>query len=303
LSLVRGLAILAAALLAARGPVATIATVALFQTGAWWLAWWGTHVEPFRVEVTHVDVVDPRLPNPGNALRIVQLSDLHVERLTARERALPALVRGLAPDLLVLTGDFLNTSYQRDAEAAADLAALLRELEAPLGVYAVWGTAHVDHPDILRPVLEGAGVEVLEDRGVAVRRDGRAQLWLMGVTPTWNPDADAETARELLTQAPAGTFSVLLYHLPDLMPAAAAMGVDLYLAGHTHGGQWRVPGFGALVTSSRYGKRYEAGAYREGDTRLYVSRGLGMEGFGTPRVRLFCRPEVVVLDLAGGDRG
>ena len=81
------------------------------------------------------------------------------------------------------------------------------------------------------------------------------------------------------------------------MPAVAHLGVDGYLAGHTHGGQWRVPGFGALVTSSRFGKRYEAGLYRERRTRLYVSRGLGMEGFGTPRARLFCPPEVVVLDL------
>ena len=83
------------------------------------------------------------------------------------------------------------------------------------------------------------------------------------------------------------------------MPQAAAEGVDLYLAGHTHGGQWRVPGFGALLTSSQYWKRYEAGAYREGDTQLYVSRGIGLEGFGTPRARFFCPPEVVSIALTG----
>ena len=95
---------------------------------------------------------------------------------------------------------------------------------------------------------------------------------------------------------------MLLYHTPDLMPQASDLGVDLYLAGHTHGGQWRLPGFGALLTSSIHWKRYESGLYREGDTRLYVSRGLGMEGFGTPRARFFCPPEVVEILLTGMDR-
>jgi hypothetical protein len=85
--------------------------------------------------------------------------------------------------------------------------------------------------------------------------------------------------------------------MPDLLPEAAALGIDLVLSGHTHGGQWRLPGFGALLTNSRYGKRYEAGHYVQAGTHLYVSRGLGMEGFGTPRARFFCPPEVVALTL------
>jgi predicted MPP superfamily phosphohydrolase len=85
------------------------------------------------------------------------------------------------------------------------------------------------------------------------------------------------------------------------MPQAAALGVDLYLAGHTHGGQWRLPLFGAILTSSKFWKRYEAGAYQEGSTHLYVSRGIGLEGFGTPRARFFCPPEVVLISLSGSD--
>ena len=88
--------------------------------------------------------------------------------------------------------------------------------------------------------------------------------------------------------------------MPDLLPEASALGVDLVLSGHTHGGQWRLPGFGALLTNSRYGKRYEAGHYRQGDTHLIVSRGLGMEGFGMPRARFFCPPEVVLMTLTAG---
>jgi predicted MPP superfamily phosphohydrolase len=87
-----------------------------------------------------------------------------------------------------------------------------------------------------------------------------------------------------------------------MMPVAADVGVDLYLAGHTHGGQLRLPFFGALVTASIYGKRYEMGAYREGNTLLYVSRGLGMEGKGAPRARFLCPPEIVLFTLVGDEQ-
>jgi predicted MPP superfamily phosphohydrolase len=310
LGLLRGVLALAAVPVAARWPILAVTGVALLQAAGWMLLAWGTLVEPFRLQVTRIEIADPRLPNPGPHLRIVQLSDLHVERLTRRERALPALVESLSPDLIVLTGDFLSTSYKGDEQAMADLARLLAAIEAldNHGIYAVWGTAHVDDPALLHPILSAAGVEVLADRAVALHlpaagatpsQPGAHTLWLMGVTPTWDLAVDTQRVEALLADAPPGAFTLLLYHTPDLMPAAADLGVDLYLAGHTHGGQWRLPGYGALLTSSRHGKRYEAGLYREGKTRLYVSRGIGMEGFGAPRARLFCPPEVVVVDLCG----
>jgi predicted MPP superfamily phosphohydrolase len=77
--------------------------------------------------------------------------------------------------------------------------------------------------------------------------------------------------------------------------------VDLYLAGHTHGGQIRLPLFGAVFTASAYGKRYEQGHYSVGDTTLYVSRGIGMEGMGAPRARFLCPPEIVVVNLGSGE--
>ena len=96
---------------------------------------------------------------------------------------------------------------------------------------------------------------------------------------------------------PPNAPTVLLYHTPDLIEVAAAEGVDLYLAGHTHGGQIRLPWYGALVTASRYGKRFEAGYYQVGPTQLYVSRGLGFEGLGAPRARFLCPPEIVELEV------
>jgi predicted MPP superfamily phosphohydrolase len=276
--------------------------LAFLQILLWALMVYGMLIEPFRLQVTCLEIPSDKVSNPGSPLRIVQLSDLHVERLTRRDRALPDLVAGLAPDLIVLTGDYLNTSYNEDPKALEDLRVLLSQLHAPAGIYAIWGTIEVDLPELLRPVLEELGIVVLQDKAIEVLVDGTS-LWLMGPSCSRDLVADGKMLRKLLADAPLGAFTLLLYHTPDLMPQASTLGVDLYLAGHTHGGQWRLPGLGALLTSSHYWKRYESGHYREGDTHLYVSRGLGMEGFGTPRARFFCSPEVVEILLTGMDRG
>ncbi len=302
LSVVRWMIALLAVPLAASWPLPAAIGLAFVQSLISVLGAYGTMIEPFRLQVTHVAVPTLKLANPGVPLCIVQLSDLHIERLTRRERALPDLVASLAPDLLVLTGDFLSTSYNTDTQALDDLRTLLAQFRASHGIYAIWGTIEVDLPELLRPILQDLGIVVLQDEASEVLV-GDARLWLMGPACSRDLVADGQVLRDLLARAPSDAFTMLLYHTPDLMPQASALGIDLYLAGHTHGGQWRLPGFGAFLTSSHYWKRYEAGPYRKGDTLLYVSRGLGMEGFGTPRARLFCPPEVVVLGVTRQEQG
>jgi predicted MPP superfamily phosphohydrolase len=303
LILLRWLISMLAALLAVWWSLPALVGLMLVQLSLSGAVAYGTLVEPFQVQVTHVELSSLKLSNLGQGFRIVQVSDLHVERLTRRERSLPALVAELVPDLIVLTGDFLSTSYNDDPQAMADLRTVLEQLHAPVGIYAVWGTLEVDIPSVLRPVLDELDIVVLEDEIARVslepENEGGQGLWLVGLSCTRDLAAAGARLRALLAELPPEAFALLLYHTPDLMPQAAALGVDLYLAGHTHGGQWRLPGFGAILTSSQYWKRYEAGQYREGDTALYVSRGLGMEGFGTPRARFFCPPEVVSIVIHG----
>ena len=308
LTVLRWVVAMLAAVLALWWPLPALVALALVQLLVWGVAAYGTLVEPFRVKVTHLEILSAKLSNPGSHLRIVQISDLHVERLTRRERDLPALVAKLATDLIVLSGDFLSSSYNKDPQALADLRTLLEQFHAPVGVYAVLGTIEVDLPHLLRPMFDELGIVLLEEGVVQVpaakvpaeAENGRDHgLWLLGLSCTRDLDAAGARLRALLADLPPQAFSLLLYHTPDLMPQATAMGVDLYLAGHTHGGQWRLPGFGAILTSSQYWKRYEAGLYHEGDSTLYVSRGLGMEGFGTPRARILCPPEVVAITLCG----
>lgn len=260
---------------------------------------YGLYFEPFNLGVSRLQVVLPA--SASFRVRVVQLSDLHVERTTERERRMLATVERLKPDLLLLTGDYLNLDYVDDARARRDTRELLRQLYAPYGVYAIPGTPVVDTDDALAALFDGLdNVTLLYDEFVQLDLDGQT-VYLVGVA-NLELERDRDSLRELMAQLPPEALSVLLYHTPDLIETAAELGVDLYLAGHTHGGQVRLPWFGAIFTGSRYGKRYEAGLYQVGSTRLYVSRGIGLEGLGMPRVRFLCPPEIVDLALTGPSR-
>jgi hypothetical protein len=253
-------------------------------------------IEPHRVHVTRQVAQSAKLKRGAPALRVLHLSDLHVERVTARERQLVALARDLAPDVIVFSGDFLNLSNVHDPVAWENTRAILRELRAPLGVYAVTGSPPVDKPQVIPQLLAGLDhIRWLRDERVTLARTDQ-RIDLVGITCTHDPAIDGASLDDILHGDP-DDFTILLYHTPDLAPVAASQGVDLQLSGHTHGGQVRLPFFGALFTSSLYGKKFEAGRYQVGALTLYVSRGIGLEGKGAPRARFLCPPEVILWEI------
>ncbi len=252
-------------------------------------------VEPLLVETTelalHFDQLDPS----GSAVRLVHLTDLHMERFGPREAQVIQKVNALHADLIVLTGDYLNLSYLGDPVAAEHFRSVIAQLEAPYGIYAVRGTVE-PMPEAMAWLVQDTGVVWLEQESVTV--DVRGQLLnLVGVACTHNKERDAERLRQVLHDTAATGLNVLLYHSPDLILEASKLDVDLVLAGHTHGGQIRMPLLGAVVTYSTYGRRFASGLFMEGDTTMYVSRGLGFEGGWLPRARFLCRPEIVGIEL------
>jgi predicted MPP superfamily phosphohydrolase len=260
---------------------------------------WGTLHEPFALATTHLPIQSPNLPNHRPPLRLLHLSDLHVERLTPREAKLLALIDQAQPDLIVITGDFLNLSYVNDPTARAEVRKVLTKIKAPYGVYATLGSPPVDPRQTTPSLFEGTAIRLLRDE-VAVLQlaDGRT-LSLIGMDCDHDLEGDARVFEELIKLTPPDSVQVLLYHSPELMPVVQHYPVDLYLCGHTHGGQVRIPFYGALLTSSALGKRYEMGRYVEQDTTLYISRGIGLEGLSAPRLRLLCPPEIILFTLSG----
>ncbi len=253
-------------------------------------------VEPHHLQLTRQTLVSPKL-NAATPLRVLHLGDLHIERITAREKRLIEMAKSLAPDVILFSGDFLNLSNVDDLVAWEHCRDILRELHAPLGVFAVTGSPPVDKPHVIAKVLDGLDIRWLKNETVTLDHRGQ-QIDLVGVTCTHRPYVD-EPHLLAAFKGKSARFTILLYHTPDLAPAAAAAGIDLQLSGHTHGGQVRLPFFGALYTSSLYGKRFEVGRYKIDDLTLYVTRGIGLEGMGAPRVRFLCSPEITLWELSG----
>jgi predicted MPP superfamily phosphohydrolase len=259
---------------------------------------YGVVIEPFHQTVTEMTFCSSKLSPDAPPVRLLQMGDFHIERrLTRRERDLLETVKALAPDVIVITGDYLNLSYVYDEEALQAARAFLSRLCAPFGVYAATGSPPVDPPAVIEKLFEGLeNILLLQNENVAV--DVRGQRFhVAGIVCSHDPDIDPGRLNESLTGAPDDVLKIALYHSPDLMPEMVEAGVDLHLAGHTHGGQVRLPFYGALLTSSVFGKRYEMGHYQEGSTHLYVARGIGMEGLGAPRARFLCPPEIVLWTM------
>jgi predicted MPP superfamily phosphohydrolase len=254
----------------------------------------GFYIEPFRLGVTEFPVHAPAFL-PDRPLRILQISDLHVERITQREGDVLALAKSLQPDFIVLTGDYVNSSYMNDPRTLQETRQVLSQLNAPYGVYAVNG--NVDDPPVMSAVFdELANIRVLNDEVLPLPLPA-GTLYLVGVTISGDRTRDASVLKTLIASFPPEAYIILLYHTPDLITTAPATGVDLYFAGHTHGGQVRLPFYGAIFIDATNRKKHEMGEYTAGSTTLYVSRGVGMGGGLLPRVRFLCPPELVLVEL------
>ena len=175
---------------------------------------------------------------------------------------------------------------------------LLANIAAQNWFYAVVGSPPVDERDVVPALFDDLAVQLLVNESRIIDLDGGRQLVLLGLDCSHHIPTDASNLEKVVSAMPVSRLPmVLLYHAPDLMPQAAEHGIDLYLCGHTHGGQVRLPIVGAILTSSQLGKRYEMGLYQEKRTHMYVSRGVGLEGLSAPRVRFLAPPEIALITL------
>lgn len=249
------------------------------------------------LQTTETALVSPALPPAFDGLRIVELADLHGRVFGRGSRRLLAAVRRAEPDLICIDGDLFDEHTDLTM-----LPPLLRGLCAIAPVYYVTGNHEWRVPG-LRGILaqmRACGVTVLQDDWRVLRR-GEDALVLAGTDDPCGP-AERKTPAELIAdiRAEAGeaAFLLLLTHRNDQLPQWSALGVQAVLAGHCHGGVVRLPFVGGLFgTDRRLFPAWDAGLYRQGETALYISRGLG---YTNVHFRLFNRPEVAVIVLRRG---
>ncbi len=256
-----------------------------------WIAW-----DNQALEVNEWTVSDRDIPDTFSGYRIAQISDLHNAEFGEHNEELLSMLAGTAPDIIVLTGDLVD-SRRTDVDAAADFAAQAMEI-AP--VYYVTGN-HESRLKRLFPALEArleaAGVTVLRGEAVLLNRDGQ-QIQLLGVdditfyTGNW----EDQLPEDLERLKKEGLYTVLLSHRPDLLKLYEKAGVDLVFTGHAHGGQIRLPWIGGILAPDQgFFPKYDSGLYTLGETNLMVSRGLGNSLFP---FRVNNPPEIVVVELA-----
>jgi uncharacterized protein len=242
-----------------------------------------------RPRIRRLDVEIDGLPEAFDGYRIVQISDLHCGPFASGRRVARwvAAANRAHPDLMAVTGDLIASG----SAFVGVVAEALGGLRARDGVFAAMGNHdYFGDGESMVSALEAAGLTVLRNRGVELRRETSA-IYLAGVDDTWTRRHDVTRA---LAARPPGMPAVLLAHDPALFPEAAEQGVDLVLSGHTHGGQVAVPLFARKLNLARLITRFTSGVYQSGSSTLYVNRGLGTTG---PPVRLAVAPEIAVVTL------
>ena len=267
------------------------------------LAAWILVVAPYRLRTTHVRAPIRALPAELEGYRIAVLADLHHwPGITGGHvRRAVRLALAAEPDVIVLLGDYSvsvhgrwrGTSAWLYERAMGQLTPILRALHAPDGVLAILGNHdHYAGVEQVERWLPATGARLLRNAGVVVRRGGAA-LVIGGVDDWFEATVDASGGCAGL---PADAPTVVLSHVPDgVLALATSRRVDLVLAGHTHGGQFVIPGIGAPVTFSRVAtRRHPAGWVPNARAPLFVSRGIGVQLPG----RFNAPPEVVIVELA-----
>jgi uncharacterized protein len=245
--------------------------------------------------VRRARVALPNLRKSFEGTTVAFLSDVHHGPFTPRSyvRSIVEMTNALKPDLVLLGGDYCHNGPRYIAPALEELG----KLKAPMGRFAVLGNH--DHWDGYKESVEGleaAGIPLLRNKGVWVEK-GFARLRIGGVGDLWCDTQDVDKA---LGDATADDATILLSHNPDLAETLRDPRVGLMLSGHTHGGQVVVPFYGAPQVPSAYGQKYLHGLVQGPSCNVFVSRGVGTVG---PPVRLFCRPEIVLLTLTGRSVG
>ena len=267
-----------------------------------WLVWDNT-----RIVVTEIEIENAKLPESFDGYRIAHVSDLHNDEFGKDNEKLLTLIESAEPDMIAITGDLLD-SRRTDTEKALNF---VRQAVKIAPCYYVTGNHESREGktyDQLEKEMIEAGVVVLRNDKLLLEKGGEA-ITVAGIDdPRFVLDTDKQAKMEdvigkvldgLLKDIPKERFTLLLSHRPELFELYCEYETDLILAGHVHGGQFRIPWIGGIIGPGQgLLPDYDAGLYREEDVCMVLSRGLGQS---IVPFRVNNPPELVVITLKHKD--
>jgi len=249
-------------------------------------------IEPYWIKVRNVKIPVSVAHHDLAGLRIAHISDFQLNQpeIGLREKRVKKLIKKLKPDLIVVTGDMIEGYVSYTA-----MLNFLSELPSRFGLYAVpgnwehWGSINLRE---MSQDFKNKGMTLLVNEVALLRLEEFGEMDLLGIdnrTFGYGPALE-----QVLPQTNRERFRLLLAHAPIVFPLAAKEDIPLTLAGHTQGGQIRLPFVGPLRRAIPGISGYFYGLYQEEDSLMYVTSGIGMS---TIPIRFFCRPEVALIQL------
>ncbi|PAF34289.1 phosphoesterase [Terribacillus saccharophilus] len=252
------------------------------------------------IVITESTISSKRIPASFNDYKIVQLSDLHSKTFGNRQNVLVEKVSQTNPDLIVFTGDLIDSKNYNEETSLN----LIRELIHIAPIYFVTGNHEwwSGKFDILEKELNDIGVKVLRNTNDVISKR-HEKIQIIGIDdPAYVDDSYRERTitEEAIEDSIEGMeddyFKILLSHRPEFLSVYSKYGIDVVFSGHAHGGQVRIPFVGGLVAPNQgFLPKYTAGKHDLDNTSMFVNRGLGNSKIP---LRIFNRPEIIVLTLS-----
>lgn len=232
-----------------------------------------------------------------NNIQIAMISDIHYNNYMDHKRLNKMLnkVQKVSPDVILFGGDLFDTdsNKQISEETISELTSLLKELDAPLGKFAVLGEQDLkdeNTKNTVIKVLSDADFEIITNKNVVIRNKNKSGINLIGIDSLDKGSPNIESALGTIDDK---TFNIVLTHAPDILDMLPANTVDVVLAGHSHGGQVDFM-FYKVLNDKQYAQKYVSGTHQVNNTKLFISNGFGTTKFD---MRLFAPPQLLVLNL------
>ncbi len=245
------------------------------------------------IKIIHQQFTFPDLPAVFDGLQILFLSDLHLDGVEELTDAIIQRLTDIEVDICLIGGDIRMETYGSIAPCLRHLRRLVPQINSQHGIFAVLG----NHDCIeMIPDLEDCGLTMLVNDSWPIEKDGK-QLWLVGLDDPHYYMVD--NAKKACREVPEDAFKICLVHSPEAYRSAAAQGSNLYLCGHTHGGQICLPNGQPVLTNSRAPRYTAQGCWQYQNMQGYTSRGAGASSIP---LRFNCPAEITLITLNKTER-
>ena len=248
-----------------------------------------TYISTVKINVREYRVINKKIPDSFNGLKIIQLSDLHYGSTMQKENVIEIrkLTNKRKPDIVVFSGDLIAKNYNLDSKEQESLIKELKKINSSLGKYAILGD---EDNEKISTIFNQSDFTILRNDYDLIYKDNSTPILLIGLSSE-KKGQDIEKAYSYFQQEThnSNIYTIALLHEPDKVDdILSTKQTDLFLAGHSHNGDIRLPFTHTALKKKEGAKKYDQDRYTINQSELFVSSGLGTES----GIRLFCRPSI-----------